>query len=115
MDHKEVVKLLKELPMNVCMICARLRNIEKSIITLNQHNQQSNKEQNSFENYLTSELLDKDRLVTERLVKAKSDGSLAIVNSSLELLKIKSRSLEPISGLAMWSSEPVCIELEKGI
>lgn len=57
-----------------------------------------------------------DLFPVNRLVKAKSDGSLYLyeVNSSLELLskKIKSRSLEPLSGLIIWSN-PVIIELQK--
>ncbi|XP_065309862.1 multiple PDZ domain protein-like isoform X3 [Dermacentor albipictus] len=54
------------------------------------------------------------------LVKAKSDGSLA--QSDWEeglpgggpLVKLRSRSLEPLTGLAMWSSEPHVVELLKG-
>lgn len=54
---------------------------------------------------------------TDRLVKAKSDGSLAstgTLNTDSSLSKLKSRSLEPLTGLAMWSSEPQIIELVKG-
>lgn len=118
MEHKKVVRLLKELDINVRMVCARLKNLEKNIITLTQQEDQTadhqdleEYQQNLYENYLTV------NNQGERLVKAKSksDGSLAIVvNSSLELLKIKSRSLEPLTGLAMWNSNPICIELEKG-
>lgn len=53
----------------------------------------------------------------DRLVKAKSDGSLAsntTVGTEPNLSKLRSRSLEPITGLAMWSSEPHIIELTKG-
>lgn len=55
----------------------------------------------------------------DRLVKAKSDGSLAISTptpclATSDLSKIKSRSLEPLTGLAMWNSEPQIIELIKG-
>ena len=53
--------------------------------------------------------------LTDRLVKAKSEQSLAMnVNIGPSLNKMKSRSLEPLTGLAMWSSEPVIIELQKG-
>lgn len=56
---------------------------------------------------------------TERLVKAKSDGSLASTTTTAtatdaSFSKMKSRSLEPLTGLAMWSSEPQIIELTKG-
>ena len=55
----------------------------------------------------------------DRLVKAKSDGSLASATTTAtvtdaSLSKMKSRSLEPLTGLAMWSSEPQIIELVKG-
>lgn len=53
--------------------------------------------------------------VTERLIKAKSDGSLASTDKTeVSLSKVKSRSLEPLTGLAMWSSQPHIIELFKG-
>lgn len=56
---------------------------------------------------------------TDRLVKAKSDGSLASTGTTAatdtaSLSKFKSRSLEPLTGLAVWSSQPTIIELPKG-
>lgn len=53
------------------------------------------------------------------LVKAKSDGSLAQpewdeIPGGGPLVKLRSRSLEPLTGLAMWSSEPHVVELFKG-
>ena len=50
------------------------------------------------------------------LVKAKSDQALHISNVALasSLNKMKSRSLEPLTSLAMWSSEPQVIQLHKG-
>jgi multiple PDZ domain protein len=55
---------------------------------------------------------------SDRLVKAKSDGSLASTGTTAatetSFSKLKSRSLEPLTGLAMWSSEPTIIELPKG-
>lgn len=53
-------------------------------------------------------------LLSDRLVKAKSDGSLATVGNGDGFTKMKSRSLEPLTGLAMWSSQPQIIELVKG-
>ena len=53
----------------------------------------------------------------ERLIKAKSEQALSTTDgapAAAALNKTKSRSLEPLTGLAMWSSEPVVIELEKG-
>jgi multiple PDZ domain protein len=63
--------------------------------------------------------------IADRLVKAKSDGSLAIGIASGSMgispvvltddsSRIRSRSLEPLTGLAMWSSEPLLIQLYKG-
>ena len=118
--HTEVVRLLKDLPINVCMICARLKNIEKSIINLKSpqipqlENDDQRQEGEEESNLYISTSNQGELLTKDRLVKAKSDGSLAIVNSSLEILKIKSRSLEPLTGLAMWNSNPVTIELMKG-
>ncbi|KAL8570734.1 hypothetical protein ACOMHN_039168 [Nucella lapillus] len=55
---------------------------------------------------------------SERLIKAKSEQTLFTPDSgpaaAAALNKAKSRSLEPLTGLAMWSGEPVVIELEKG-
>lgn len=54
-------------------------------------------------------------LMSDRLVKAKSDGSLATgMGNGDGFTKMKSRSLEPLTGLAMWSSQPQIIELVKG-
>jgi multiple PDZ domain protein len=54
-------------------------------------------------------------LLSDRLVKAKSDGSLATaVGNGDGFIKMKSRSLEPLTSLAMWSSQPQIIELVKG-
>lgn len=55
-------------------------------------------------------------------MKAKSDGSLASIGTTgttgaateTSLSKLKSRSLEPMTGLAMWSSDAQVIELPKG-
>ena len=56
---------------------------------------------------------------SERLVKAKSDGSLASsgattsVTDTTSMSRLRSRSMEPLSGLAMWASEPQVFLLEK--
>lgn len=91
MNHLEVVSILKELSSEVCMVCARPRPAPP---------------------------LDLAPPATT-LVKAKSDGSLAGAGAeeggSLSAAgKVRSRSLEPLTGLAMWSSEPQIIELVKG-
>ena len=125
--------LLKDLPIEVQLVCARpkydnntnaslysqtilperganysIPNVDAKLPTTSQENLQAYLENNS-------------QPFIDRLVKAKSDGSLAItpitsISSQVasELSKLRSRSLEPLSGLAMWSSEPQLIELVKG-
>ncbi|ALC43195.1 Patj [Drosophila busckii] len=111
MNHLEVVAILKELPLDVRMVCGRSK-----ISTLLPFSDDTLKKlSNNFENLLPA---------TDRLVKAKSDGSLATAGSVADgdsvaaaansFNKLKSRSLEPLTGLAMWSSQPQIIELIKG-
>lgn len=112
MNHLDVVSILKELPVNVRMVCGRnTSNSANYRITNNTDHSFSSKSAlgGSLQNLLPS---------TDRLVKAKSDGSLAtsmIATGGDNMFnKMKSRSLEPLTGLAMWSSEPQIIELIKG-
>ncbi|XP_063548505.1 patj homolog [Cydia strobilella] len=96
MNHLEVVSILKELSSEVCMVCARPRPAPA---------------------HAHAPPLDLAP-PAPTLVKAKSDGSLAGAGAeeggSLSGGKVRSRSLEPLTGLAMWSSEPQIIELLKG-
>lgn len=102
MNHIEVVAILKELPQDVRMVCGRGKTNLMSF-----SDDTLKKLSSNFENLLPS---------SDRLVKAKSDGSLATATSANDdsFSKLKSRSLEPLTGLAMWSSEPQIIELVKG-
>ena len=104
LNHKEVVGILKQLPQNVRLVCARRTN-------------------SSAENYAEQDAgqFEAPSLSTglieagpERLVKSKSDNALSEPNAQPNLGNKRSRSLEPLTGLAMWSSEPVVIELRKG-
>lgn len=103
------MELIKDLPINVCMICARLRNPvneEEDILMPYCANESA---------FIQAQLSSCPLISGDRLFKAKSDGSLAIGPPSvIDFTKIKSRSLEPLTGLAMWSSEPQIIELVKG-
>lgn len=93
MNHMQVVSILKELPQDVRMVCRRGQteiisfteaedNLRNSIIA-NDSNNNSNA----------------SSLLSDRLVKAKSDGSLAtVIGSNDGFMKIKSRSLEPLTG-----------------
>ncbi|XP_067643140.1 patj homolog [Eurosta solidaginis] len=102
MNHLEVVAILKELPQDVRMVCGRGKT---ALMTFSDDTLK--KLSSNFENLLPT---------SDRLVKAKSDGSLATAGSVNDdsFNKLKSRSLEPLTGLAMWSSEPQIIELVKG-
>ncbi|CAM1306086.1 Uncharacterised protein PB.4703, partial [Pycnogonum litorale] len=114
LNHVEVVTILKELPIKVRMVCARL----KVPLTNDQFNY--NIDESVKQELLeigSTRSLQKLMPMTDRLVKAKSDGSLAAVPSSgmeASFSRMKSRSLEPLTGLATWSSEPQIIELIKG-
>uniref|UniRef100_A0A8D8SWY8 Patj homolog n=1 Tax=Cacopsylla melanoneura TaxID=428564 RepID=A0A8D8SWY8_9HEMI len=114
MNHIAVVTILKELPVNVRMVCARSERERSGLINTSQ-----DKAAFAARNILGGSLQNL-MPVMERLVKAKSDGSLASScttgsqAASSPLSKLKSRSLEPLTGLAMWSSEPQIIELTKG-
>ncbi|XP_073994431.1 multiple PDZ domain protein-like isoform X3 [Rhodnius prolixus] len=114
MNHIEVVTILKELPMAVRMVCAR-RNGDGNALRLIDTSQ--DRAAFAARSILGGSL---QNLIPamERLVKAKSDGSLASTATTAvtepSLSKLRSRSLEPITGLAMWSSEPHIIELVKG-
>uniref|UniRef100_A0A1L8DWB4 Putative pdz domain-containing protein n=1 Tax=Nyssomyia neivai TaxID=330878 RepID=A0A1L8DWB4_9DIPT len=110
MNHLEVVSILKELPQDVRMVCARDKN---QMVPFTEENI-CNALGLGFQG---SPNLENLTPASERLVKAKSDGSLATSASSQteeNFVKMKSRSLEPLTGLAMWSSEPQIIELVKG-
>ncbi|XP_074598985.1 multiple PDZ domain protein-like isoform X2 [Brevipalpus obovatus] len=114
LDHSEVVPLLKELPMNVCMVCARSKTGDlpspPSIDVVD----------NSANYYRQSDTYKRfdepPPTFHDRLVKTKSDGSLAINSpSSMEKgNRVKSRSLEPLSGSGLWADEIQFIQLERG-
>jgi len=113
LNHEDVICLLKELPLNVCMVCSRsklnlINSFSNSISAIynNVSKVNGNSYKEEFSNFVNT---------SDRLVKAKSDGSLAIGSSvSIDLSRTKSRSLEPLTGLVMWSSEIQVIDLVKG-
>lgn len=109
MNHLEVVSILKELPQDVRMICGR------GPVEMVPFTEETIRNALGF-GFGGSQNLENLMPVSDRLVKAKSDGSLATtgVPADDNFSKMKSRSLEPLTGLAMWSSEPQIIELIKG-
>ncbi|KAK4321510.1 hypothetical protein Pmani_007685, partial [Petrolisthes manimaculis] len=116
LNHVEVVGILKELPRCVRLVCGRrapgaplpLHPIDAPT---------AHRDTFAARNILGGSL---QNLLpgSERLVKAKSDGSLASSSAAATpeaaLSRMKSRSLEPLTGLAMWSSECQVIQLTKG-
>ncbi|XP_045448392.1 patj homolog [Melitaea cinxia] len=108
MNHLEVVSILKELSSEVCMVCARPRpapplDLAPPAATLV-------KVRDTYTHTHTH---------MNHLEVAKSDGSLAGAGAEESGAlgaggKVRSRSLEPLTGLAMWASEPQVIELVKG-
>ncbi|XP_011504694.1 PREDICTED: uncharacterized protein LOC105367624 [Ceratosolen solmsi marchali] len=114
-NHMEVVSVLKELPIHVRMICGRNIASQDPLCPIDTAQHQAAFQTRSILGGSLQNLLP----TSDRLVKAKSDGSLASTTTTAtvtdaSLNKMKSRSLEPLTGLAMWSSEPQIIELVKG-
>lgn len=114
-NHMEVVSVLKELPLHVRMVCGRNIASQDPLCPIDTAQHQAAFQTRSILGGSLQNLLP----AMDRLVKAKSDGSLASTTTTAtvtdaSLSKMKSRSLEPLTGLAMWSSEPQIIELIKG-
>ncbi|CAG5004409.1 unnamed protein product [Parnassius apollo] len=110
LTHTEVVNILKHLPNRVRLVCARSNTDSgpRPVINLAQDREgfEARKIISGSLNNLTT------------LVKAQSDTSIntsstATLTNHSELSK-KSRSLECVSGLAMWQSKEDIVELVKG-
>ena len=106
-------------------MCARtIQPAQKSPFVYAQNSQSENNSQQFFHaSSPPPSYIDSDIPLSERLIKAHSEMALPVVSSAgmaasqepdSPMSRLKSRSLEPLSGLAMWSSEPVVIELQKG-
>ena len=99
--HSDVVSILKELPMHIRILCERPRK---------------SKEEADKPVFGTGGPLQALQPTGEQLVKAKSDGSISsntTTENSAVLSKLKSKSLEPLTGLAMWTDEVITLELMK--
>lgn len=126
LNDKEVVKVLKELPVHVRMVCARSNEPtdqwDSTVTGLTPYDMSMIPRPGPLGSSAAAATyggsLQNLMPVPDRLFKAKSDGSLAATTSSCNtetsFSKMRSRSLEPLTGLAMWSSEPQIIELVKG-
>ncbi|XP_017774513.1 PREDICTED: uncharacterized protein LOC108561189 isoform X2 [Nicrophorus vespilloides] len=106
LNHVEVVSILKQLPSLVVLVCARY-SVPTRIIDTSQH-----REAFQARNILAGSL-NAIMQSPERLVKAKSDTSIASSVLS-ESCCSRSRSLELVAGLAMWTNEPTNVILNKG-
>lgn len=83
MNHLEVVAILKELPQDVRMVCARIEEEEEPLT------EENIRKKLDFELSGTPEVMPS----SDRLVKAKSDGSLATSGGGTDdsFSKLKSR------------------------
>lgn len=92
MNHLEVVSILKELPQDVRMVCARSRNPADQMVPFTEETLRKGIAAGG--NFGGSQnLAEKMAAASERLVKAKSDGSLATSGGSADdsFSKLKSR------------------------
>ncbi|GJQ66581.1 hypothetical protein Trydic_g4558 [Trypoxylus dichotomus] len=108
-NHVEVVSILKQLPNFVVLVCAR-RPVPTRIINTAQC-------RDAFQarNILAGSL---QTLIpnSDKLVKAKSDTSIASSSSDTCCSDIgsRSRSFEVVTGLPLWSSDHTVVDLVKG-
>ncbi|GAB6026518.1 hypothetical protein CHUAL_012941 [Chamberlinius hualienensis] len=125
LNHKDVVRILKELPIYVRMVCGRSNESsvqwDSTVSDLAPYDMSMIPRPGPLGSSGAATYggsLQNLMPVPDRLFKAKSDGSLAAATSSCNaetsFSKMRSRSLEPLTGLAMWSSDPQIIELVKG-
>ncbi|XP_074035786.1 patj homolog isoform X2 [Leptinotarsa decemlineata] len=109
MKHVEVVKILRELPSAVRLVCSREHKSNRVINT--------SQDREAFEarNILGGSLKNLLPQPEQKLIKALSDTSLntsSTVTDEPSLQKAKSRSLE-VTNVAMWSEEIEYVELVK--
>lgn len=104
LKHTEVVKILKDLPTKVKLICAR-GPTAPSVINTSQ-----NLEAFESRSILTGGHLGLQGLLT----KAQSESSLYTSSTTTTLTdQMRSKSVEQVSGLALWTSDVVFIDIEK--
>lgn len=100
--HTDVVKILKDLPSTVKVVCAR-GNRSPSIINTSQN----------LEAFESRSIVPSNHLLLQGLLKAQSESSLYTSSTATITDQQRSKSVEQVSGLALWSSESVYIEIEK--
>lgn len=102
LGHTEVVKILKELPCNVKMVCAR-GSRSPSVINTSQN----------FEAFESRSIVPSGHLILQGLLKAQSESSLFTSSTNTITDQQRSKSVEQVSGLALWSNEIVYVDIEK--
>lgn len=109
LNHLEVVAILKQLPTFVSLVCARYP-VPIRIIDTSQHPDAFQARKILADSLQT--LIQPEEQA--RLVKAKSETSIASSVGSEACTTSRSRSLELIAGLPMWSEESTTVDLLKG-
>lgn len=102
LTHISVVRILKELPKNVRIICARGQH-SPSIINTSQN----------LEAFESRSIIPGGHLILQGLLKAQSESSLFTSSTNTITDQHRSRSVEQVSGLALWNNDPVYIDMEK--
>lgn len=102
LTHIAVVRILKELPKNVRIVCARGQN-SPSIINTSQN----------IEAFESRSIIPGGHLILQGLLKAQSESSLFTSSTNTITDQHRSRSVEQVSGLALWNNDPVYIDIEK--
>lgn len=103
MNHTEVVKILRDLPSRVKVVCARGHSAPTVIDT--------SQDAQGFEtrNLLPGGLLG----LTGMLTKAQSESSIYTSSTATLTDQQRSKSMEQVSGLALWNTDIVFVEIEK--
>uniref|UniRef100_A0A336KTG0 CSON011036 protein n=1 Tax=Culicoides sonorensis TaxID=179676 RepID=A0A336KTG0_CULSO len=102
LKHTEVVKILRDLPSKVKVVCAR-GHVSSVIDT--------NNDPEAFEtrNILPGGL----QSLTGLLTKAQSESSIYTSSTATITDQQRSKSVEQVSGLALWSTDIVYVNIEK--
>lgn len=103
LKHTEVVKILKELPSTVKLVCARGTSAPTVI------NTSQNPEAFEARSILAGGLQSLQGILT----KAQSESSLYTSSTATLTDQQRSKSVEQISGLALWTTDIVYIDIEK--
>lgn len=101
LPHADILQILKEIPDEVKLICARKREMIPT-------KQMASKIIESLDVRSSA-----GHCVLQGLLKAQSESSLFTSTATLLVDQFRSRSVEQVSGLALWSNEPVYIDIEK--